>query len=479
GKTGIRAFLEKRSQPLPTLPRFQPTTAEEKALIEEGALLPVGSPFFPGFTPLPQRQYAWAAVKSDETGEILHDDPIVAEKQIIVPVEKPKPNEVLVYILASEVNFNDIWAITGIPVSPFDDHGQDYHITGSGGSALVAAVGSEVKREGRIKVGDLVTVFSGQSDLLSPLAGLDPMATAGFIIQGYQGPDGSHQQFMIGQAPQVHTKPQDLTLEAAGSYILKLATVYRALFTTLGIQRGRTLFVEGAATGTGFDTLTTAALNGLHVTGMVSSPEREAVVRQAGARGVINRRNPRYQDIFTPVPADPAQWEAWEEAGAPLLEDFRAQNEGRLADYVVSHAGDLAFPRSFQLLESGGTLTFYGASSGYKFTFMGKAEQERPETMLRRAGLRAGEAVLVFYGTDTAADGIVDAVGLEAIEAARELGAGIVVATYTDAQKEFVLSLGSAVRLPRPAVRAQGRRGLRLAYHLPRSTGPQTADRGV
>ena len=62
--------------------------------------------------------------------------------------------------------------------------------------------------------------------------------------------------------------------------------------------------------------------------------------------------------------------------------------------------------------------------------------------MLRRADLRAGEAVLVFYGTDTAADGIVDAVGLEAIEAAQELGANIVVAAYTDAQKEFVLSLG-------------------------------------
>ena len=39
-----------------------------------------------------------------------------------------------------------------------------------GGVALIVAVGSEVKREGRLKVGDLVTVYSGQSDLLSPLA---------------------------------------------------------------------------------------------------------------------------------------------------------------------------------------------------------------------------------------------------------------------------------------------------------------------
>ena len=40
-------------------------------------------------------------------------DPIDAEKQIVIPVERPAPNEVLCYMLASEVNFNDIWAITG------------------------------------------------------------------------------------------------------------------------------------------------------------------------------------------------------------------------------------------------------------------------------------------------------------------------------------------------------------------------------
>ena len=442
GKTGILAFLEKRSAALPTLPRFQPTRQEQGELIEKGDLLPIGSPFYPGFTPIPKYQYAWAAIKSDETGEVLHGDPIDAEREIVVPVEKPKPNEVLVYLLTSEVNFNDIWAITGIPVSTFDDHGLDLHITGSGGSALVAAVGIEVKREGRIKVGDLVTVYSGQSDLLSPTAGLDPMATNAFLIQGYQGPDGSHQQFMIGQGPQILNKPRDLTLEAAGSYILKLGTVYRALFTVLDIQRGRTIFIEGAATGTGFDALNTCVLNGLDATGMVSSEDRAEFIRKAGARGVVNRRDKRYKDIFTKIPDAESQWANWEKAGEPLLEDFRAQNNGRLADYVVSHAGEQAFPRSFQLLEKGGTLTFYGASSGYNFTFMGKPGRESPETMLQRANLTAGEAVLAFYGTDTDSDGIVDPTGLEAIEAARELGAVIVVATYTDAQKEFVLSLG-------------------------------------
>jgi acrylyl-CoA reductase (NADPH)/3-hydroxypropionyl-CoA dehydratase/3-hydroxypropionyl-CoA synthetase len=94
-------------------------------------------------------------------------------------------------VLASEMNFNDIWAITGIPVSPFDARDADVQVTGSGGVAMVAQLGEELVREGRLSVGDLVTIYSGQSELLSPDQGLDPMA-ADFRIQGYERNDGSH-----------------------------------------------------------------------------------------------------------------------------------------------------------------------------------------------------------------------------------------------------------------------------------------------
>jgi acrylyl-CoA reductase (NADPH)/3-hydroxypropionyl-CoA dehydratase/3-hydroxypropionyl-CoA synthetase len=62
--------------------------------------------------------------------------------------------------------------------------------------------------------------------------------------------------------------------------------------------------------------------------------------------------------------------------------------------------------------------------------------------MLRRSKLRAGEAVLIYYGVDTGENNLVDPLGLEAIEACRAFGARIVAVTYTDAQREFVLSLG-------------------------------------
>jgi acrylyl-CoA reductase (NADPH)/3-hydroxypropionyl-CoA dehydratase/3-hydroxypropionyl-CoA synthetase len=439
GKAGIRAFLDKQSAPLPTRRPMTPLPQHVPTLVARGELLPVGAPFYPGFTPLPHWQHGHAVIRDPKTGALAHGLPKDREIEVLVPVPRPGPNEALVYVLASEVNFNDVWAITGIPVSPFENHDLDWQVTGSGGVGLVAALGSEVKREGRMKVGDLVTIYSGQSDLLSPLAARDPMY-AGFSIQGYETDTGSHQQFLLVQGPQLHPIPPDLTLEQAGSYVLNLGTITRALFTTLGIQAGRTIFVEGAATGTGMEALKGAAKSGLTAVGLVSSAERAAFVKSLGAAGAIDRKDPRWAHAYTVVPDGADAIAAWERAGEPILEAMRAQTGGRLADYAVSHAGETSFPRSFQLLAEGGTLTFYGATSGYSFSFVGKPGASTPDEMLRRARLRGGEAVLLYYGVG-AAD-LVDEVGLEAIEAVRALGGRLVVATATDAQREFVQSLG-------------------------------------
>jgi acrylyl-CoA reductase (NADPH)/3-hydroxypropionyl-CoA dehydratase/3-hydroxypropionyl-CoA synthetase len=442
GKTGIEQFMDKKSPALPIRRGAVRVAAEqpEAWLAEQtaqGELLPRGAPFYPGVTPLPAWQYGFGVPRNPATGEPRFGEPLKSEVELIVPVEPPEPNEALVYVLASEVNFNDIWALTGIPVSPFDNHEEDVQVTGSGGVALIAALGSEAKREGRLKVGDLVAVYSGQTDLLSPLAGRDPMFV-GFSIQGYETRTGSHAQFLITQSPQLHPLPGDLTLEQAGSYILNLGTITRALFTTLKIAPGKSMFVEGAATGTGLEALKSATRAGLAVTGGVSSPARAAFIGTQGGVGALDRTDARFKGLYTPVPEDdPAGWDA---AGAPLLEEYKRQNGGRLADYAVSHAGETAFPRSFQLLGEGGTLAFYGASSGYHLTFVGKPGSAPPETMLQRAGARAGEAVLLYYGPNSTA--LLDSTGLEMIEAVRAIGARTVVACSTDAQREFVQSLG-------------------------------------
>ena len=443
GKAGIRQFLDKQSAPLPIKRDGVRLVREQqdfiKAQLVTGDLLPVGAPFYPGVTAIPRWQYAFGVPKDQDTGAPRFGPPEVAERELIVPVGEPGAMEALVYVLTSEVNFNDIWAITGIPVSSFDNHDLDVQVTGSGGLGLVVSLGADAKAEGRLKVGDLVAVYSGQSDLLSPLAARDPMY-ADFAIQGYETDFGSHSQFLVTQAPQLHPVPGDLTLEQAGSYILNLGTIVRALFTTLRIESGKTMFVEGSATGTGLEALKTAIKSGVQVTGLVSSVERAQSVRALGATATLDRKDPRFAELFTSVPDDAAGTAAWLAAGEALCDAYRAQNGGRLADYVVSHAGETAFPRSFQLLEHNGALTFYGASSGYHFTFVGKDGTTSPEAMLRKAGLRAGEAVLVYYGPRTAE--LVDTTGLEMIEAVRALHGRCVVATSTDGQREFVQSLG-------------------------------------
>jgi acrylyl-CoA reductase (NADPH)/3-hydroxypropionyl-CoA dehydratase/3-hydroxypropionyl-CoA synthetase len=444
GKAGIRAFLDRRAAPLPARAPDAPQADDRVACAQleaTGALLPVGEPFWPGVTPVPRWQYAHGVTRDARTGAARHGEPRQAEHELLAPVEDPGATEALVYVLASEVNFNDVWAITGIPVSPFDAHDEDRQTTGSGGVGLVVRLGSEARREGRLRVGDLVTIYSGQSELLSPFAARDPMS-ADFRIQGYETRTGSHAQFLVVQAPQLHPVPQDLTLEAAGSYVLNLGTIVRALFTTLRIQPGRTMFVEGAATGTGLEALKVAARNGVQVAGMVSSAERAAVARAAGAVATLDRGDPRLRHLFTPVPEGAEAVAEWERQGGVLVDGLREQLDGRLADYVVSHAGATAFPRSFQLLADGGTLTFYGASSGYWFSFVGKRGGAGGERMLREAGARAGESALVYYGTACDGDGLTDAAGLELIEAARAAGLRLCVATYTEAQRDFVLSLG-------------------------------------
>jgi len=443
GKTGIRLFMDKQAPPLPVRrdgvwidEAHEPRKA---ALIGDGEMLALGAPFYPGITPIPPYQLAFGIARDPETGAPRFGPPATHEKELIVPVRLPEPNEALVYMLTSEVNFNDNWALTGIPVSPFDGHDEDVQITGSGGLALIAALGTEAKAEGRLKVGDLVNVYSGTSELLSPAAGEDPMY-AGFAIQGYETKTGSHAQFLNVQAPQLHVPPADLTLEQAGAYTLNLGTITRCLFTTLQITPGKTIFVEGAATGTGLDALKSSVRTGLAATGLVSSEDRADFIKTQGAVGAINRKDRAIADAFTPVPDDAEEARAWEAAGLPILERYKAMNDGKLADYVVSHAGERAFPRSFQLLAEGGALAFYGASSGYHFSYMGKSGEASPADMLARAGLRGGESVLLYYGAGSGE--LADPKGLEMIEAARLFKARIAVVTYSDAQREFLQSLG-------------------------------------
>jgi acrylyl-CoA reductase (NADPH)/3-hydroxypropionyl-CoA dehydratase/3-hydroxypropionyl-CoA synthetase len=418
----------------------------------EPAPLPLGAPFRPGLDPLPVRQHVWAVVK-DGAGRPAHAEPREALRAVTQPLPAIGPNEALGYVLYAGLTYNTVFAARGVPISVFDLHDRDLHVPGSGAVVLVAAVGAEVAREARLKVGELRVLYPGVSDLLSPRAGEDPMH-ADFKIQGYETPDGSFAQFVRCQAPQLLAHSERLTLAESSSYMLDLETVYKALYDVARVAPGERVLVEGAAGGTGQYAVACAALRGARATGLVSTEDKGKLVLRRGGAGYVNRKDPALAGVFTPVPADPGAQAAWREAGRPFREAVTARNEGATVDVVVSSVGRELFPRMVDLLGPGGRLVFYGATSGYTLTFLGKPGAAGAHEMLARAGLRPNAAVLVYYRGEAADD---DTVGAEAVAAALSAGARVVAVTRTDAAAARVRERWAAVRTVSLETLATGR----------------------
>jgi enoyl-CoA hydratase/carnithine racemase/NADPH:quinone reductase-like Zn-dependent oxidoreductase len=383
---------------------------------------------------LPTHHRAWAVVK-DAHGAPHHDVPARALVDIVTALPAVGPHEALGYVLYAGLTYNTVFAARGVPVSVFDMHDEDAHVAGSGAVVIVAALGREVAREGRLRVGELRVLYPGVSNLLSPRAGEDPMH-ADFKIQGYETPDGSFAQFVRCQAPQLLSHSERLTLPEGASFMLDLETVYKALYDVAGLRTDERVFVEGAAGGTGTYAVRCAKARGAVVTGLVSTEAKGRRVLDVGAAAYVNRSE--LAGVFTPVPVEAEARTAWREHGGAFTAGVREKNDGHPIDVVVSSVGRDLFARMVDVLGEGGRLVFYGATSGYTLTFLGKPGTAAPAVMLERAGLRPGQGVLVYHGTkgdDPAND---DVIAAAAVRAAARAGARVVVATRTDAQAASV-----------------------------------------
>jgi enoyl-CoA hydratase/carnithine racemase/NADPH:quinone reductase-like Zn-dependent oxidoreductase len=366
-------------------------------------------------------------VVKDRWGRPAHADPRDALRRVLARVPSLGPNEALGYVLYSGLTYNTVFAARGVPISVFDLHDQDLHVPGSGAVVLVAALGAETARQGRLRVGELRVVYPGISDVLSPRAGDDPMH-ADFKIQGYETPDGTFAQFVRVQAPALLTHSTRLTLAESASFMLDLETVFKALYDVAAVQTGERVLVEGAAGGTGLYAVACAVLRGARVTGLVSTEDKGALIRARGAAAFVNRTWPDLQGVFTMAPLDPAAWRPWQARGERLEALVRQANDGELVDVVVSSVGRELFGRMIDLLGPGGRLVFYGATTGYTLAFLGKPGSSSAREMYRRADLRPHEGVVVHRAD------LVDPIGDEAIEAALATGARVVAVTRTDAQ---------------------------------------------
>ena len=227
---------------------------------------------------LPETMAAWV-IRQEREGE--PKDAFQVEE---IEVPEPGAFEVIVRVMAAGVNFNNVWASLGKPVSVFGygDHPEyGHHIGGSDASGIVWKVGEGVTRW---KPGDEVVIHCNQASYEDvEVHGLDPMAAPSQEIWGYETTWGSFAQFTKVQAQQLLPKPRNLSWVESSAYGLTYFTAYRMLFDRCELQAGHNVLIWGAAGGLGVFATQLAKAAGANAVGVVSSDEKGELVKQLGA----------------------------------------------------------------------------------------------------------------------------------------------------------------------------------------------------
>jgi crotonyl-CoA carboxylase/reductase len=284
-------------------------------------------------------------------------------------IEVPEPGafEVIVRVMAAGVNYNNVWAALGQPVSVFGygDHPQyGHHIGGSDASGVVWKVGEGVTRW---KAGDEVIIHCNQASYEDPeVHGLDPLAAPSQRIWGYETTWGSFAQFTKVQAQQLLPRPQNLTWEEAASYGLVYFTAYRMLISQCELQAGHRVLVWGGAGGLGVFAVQLCALTGADCVGVVSSPEKGELVRQLGAVGYIDRNQ------FMGMVRRGGETAAEEKARFGESRRFCKAVAGLLGgqpDIVFEHVGQATFPTSVLAVKPFGKVVICAGTTGYNLDF--------------------------------------------------------------------------------------------------------------
>jgi crotonyl-CoA carboxylase/reductase len=310
---------------------------------------------------LPATMAAWV-IREERLGE-----PIEAFQVEEIEVPAPGAFEVIVRVMAAGVNFNNVWAALGEPVSVFryGDHPQyGHHIGGSDASGVVWKVGEGVTRW---KPGDEVVVHCNQASYEDPeVHGLDPLAAPSQMIWGYETTWGSFAQFTKVQAQQLLPKPEHLSWDEAASYGLTYFTAYRMLMDRAKLQAGHKVLIWGAAGGLGVFATQLCAAAGAESVGVVSSEEKGELVKQLGAAGYINRSE--FSGMMRTGKETPDE----EKARFAVSRDFAKRVKsilGDAPDIVFEHVGQATFPTSVFTVKPFGKVVICGATSGYTLDF--------------------------------------------------------------------------------------------------------------
>jgi crotonyl-CoA reductase len=283
------------------------------------------------------------------------------------------PDEAVIAVMASSINFNTVWTSIFEPLPTFGflkrlgkesvwgaRHDQPFHIVGSDASGVVLRVGSAVRLW---KPGDRVTVHCNYVDDQDHSAHNDSMLAANQRIWGFETNYGGLAELSVVKANQLMPKPAHLSWEEAAVNALCNSTSYRMLVSehAAGMKQGDSVLVWGATGGLGGYAVQYVLNGGGTPVGVVSSPEKGEILKAMGCEAVIDRRAAGYQFWKDEHTQDEGEWRR-------LGKDIRSLI-GRDVDIVFEHPGRQTFGASVFVAARGGTIVTCAATSGYMIEY--------------------------------------------------------------------------------------------------------------
>jgi crotonyl-CoA reductase len=330
-----------------------------------------------GALPLPST-YRGAVVRADEQTMFeglpsAEKDPRKSLHIDDVPTPELAPDEAIVAVMASSINFNTVWTSIFEPLPTFaflarlgresvwgSRHDQPFHVVGSDAAGVVLRVGSAVRLW---KPGDAVTVHCHHVDDQDPSAHDDSMLANNQRIWGYETNYGGLGELTVVKASQLMPKPAHLTWEEAAVNALTNSTSYRMLVSPNGAQmtQGQTVLIWGASGGIGAYACQYVLNGGGTPVAVVSNPARAAVLHDLGVEHVIDRKAEGFEFWSDDHTQDPAEWRRF----GKRIRDLA----GRDPDIVFEHPGRSTMGASVFVCARGGTIVTCAATSGFMIEY--------------------------------------------------------------------------------------------------------------
>jgi crotonyl-CoA reductase len=323
--------------------------------------------------PLPESYRAALVRREDATMfegiASVDKDPRKSLRVEDVVVPELAPDEAVVAVMASSINFNTVWTSIFEPLPTFGfldrlgkesewgaRHALPYHVVGSDASGVVLRVGSAVRNW---KPGDRVVVHCNHVDDQDPAAHDDSMIAGNQRIWGFETNFGGLADLTVVKANQLMPKPAHLTWEEAAVNALCNSTSYRMLVSRNGaaMKQGDVVFIWGATGGIGGYACQYALNGGATPIGVVSSAEKVQLLHELGVDAVLDRKEKNYRFWSDEHTQDESEWRR-------LGKDVR-DLVGEDPNIVFEHPGRQTMGASVFICARGGTVVTCAATSGY------------------------------------------------------------------------------------------------------------------